>query len=166
MQIAVAQKDIVKDMNHNREKEYVISSKAPFLQKLGVATHNGIRKNKFDKFRQINKYVEIMSSLLTKANYTPTDRIVDMGCGKGYLTFALYEYLYRSSTPPIITGIDLKESVIDLVNKHASDLAYQSLRFIHGNINDFVEPIDVIIALHACDIATDIAIAKNMLALN
>lgn len=162
IRVGKAQPDAVKDMQHNREKEYLVSSSAPFLLKLGVSNEKGVRKNKFDKYRQINKYIEVMSSLLKKANYNSDDHLVDMGCGKGYLTFGLYDFLMGEGYTPKITGIDLKESVIEQIQQYANELAFEHLSFSCGDITDFSAPIDIIVALHACDIATDIAISKGI----
>lgn len=157
-----AQTQLSSSKDHNRNKEYLIPESATFLRKLDISNEKGVKPSRYDKFRQINKYVEIMSSLLKKADYISSDRIVDMGCGKGYLTFGLYDYLMRKMTKPHITGVDLKDTVIDQINQHSNDLGFDTLSFIHGDIAEYTNVIDVIIALHACDTATDIAISKGI----
>ncbi len=153
---------------HNKEKNYLIQAEGNvYLQKLGVCDSNGRVKDKQqDKYRQINRYVELMSSWFAKIDSTKKLQIVDMGSGKGYLTFALYDYLHNQLKLDVsITGVELRGNLVDLCNGISSDCGFENLQFISKDINDFTSnEIDVIIALHACDTATDLAIYKGIVA--
>lgn len=140
------------------EKNYLIAKETPFLQRLGITTKQGeVSASMFKKYRQINKFVEIVSTTLKQANQKLN--IYDFGCGKGYLTFALHHYLTENGVTVHTTGIDLKSDVIRDNTQVVSDLGIHDLQFIEGDIGQtkMVDP-DVVIALHACDIATDIAL--------
>tara|TARA_B110000977_G_C11071993_1_gene489838 strand:+ start:799 stop:1971 length:1173 start_codon:yes stop_codon:yes gene_type:complete len=156
----------VKPLAHNKEKKYFISNKDnTYLQKLGVCDSKGRVKDKQqDKYRQINKYVELMSSWFEKIDHSKELKIVDMGSGKGYLTFALYDYLHNQLKLNVsITGVELRKDLVDLCNSIRTDCGFEKLHFISKDINDFSSSeIDVIIALHACDTATDLAIYKGV----
>ncbi len=155
----------VPDSNHNKIRNYLIEEDCDFLEKLGIASEGRVNKAHQDKYRQINKFVEIMDSLLLQSRLSDTIKIVDMGCGKGYLTFALYEYLFnQKKQQPEITGIELREHLSHFCNKAARNLGWDKLNFLSQDIADYNNKIDVLIALHACDTATDIAIAKGILA--
>lgn len=149
---------------HNKHKHYLIEEDAPFLEKLGVAAHGKVLKAHQDKYRQINKYLEIMASLLSQTNLPETTQIVDMGCGKGYLTFALYDYLLQQQKQAFsIVGIELREHLTQFCNQQAMTLGWKNMQFVAQDILTYDNhKIDVLIALHACDIATDIAIAKGI----
>jgi hypothetical protein len=153
-------------LNHNKDKNYLIMSKDNlYLQKLGVCDQSGRVKDKQqDKFRQINRYVELMSHWFDKIDRSKRLQIVDMGSGKGYLTFALYDYLHNHLKFDVsITGIELRDNLVSLCNEISRDCDFENLQFISKDINDFTsEEIDVIIALHACDTATDLAIYKGI----
>ena len=155
-----------KTSSHNKEKNYLISSDNNiYLQKLGVCDANGRVKDKQqDKYRQINRYVELMSSWFAKIDTNKKLQIVDMGSGKGYLTFALYDYLHNQLKLDVaITGVELRGNLVDLCNSIKTECGFENLQFISKDINDFSsEEIDVIIALHACDTATDLAIYKGV----
>ncbi len=153
-------------MEHNRKKQYILEEGHPvdFLVGLGVQTLEGkVVKAKYDKFRQINRYLEFVEDVL---KYLPTDRpvrIVDFGCGKSYLTFALYYYLHEKKKFQVqITGLDLKESVIDHCNELAEKYGYEGLQFEKGNISTYTgeTQADMVVSLHACDTATDFALEK------
>jgi hypothetical protein len=154
--------------SHNKEKKYLISSDNNiYLQKLGVCDANGRVKDKQqDKYRQINRYVELMSSWFANIDTSKKLQIVDMGSGKGYLTFALYDYLHNQLKLDVsITGVELRSNLVDLCNTIRTECEFENLHFISKDINDFTsEEIDVIIALHACDTATDLAIYKGIIA--
>lgn len=146
---------------HNKKKEYILNEgeKIDFLIHLGVMTEDGrVVKARYNKFRQINKYLELIK---TSLDILPADRplkIVDFGCGKAYLTFALYYYVINIlKRQAFITGLDLKEDVIDFCNNVARKLGYDSLEFQKGNIKDYsrTQDVDMVIMLHACDNATD-----------
>lgn len=154
------------DYTHNRQKQYALKEGTvyPFLVRLGVQTPEGKVKNqKHDKFRQINRFVELIDDTLS---HLPTDRpirILDFGSGKSYLTFALYHYLRIEKGLDIrVTGLDLKKEVIEECQKIAQDLQYDQLEFLVGDINayDGDTAVDMVVTLHACDVATDMALAK------
>lgn len=148
---------------HNHEKKRVIEESAPFLQLLGLSSMNGkVFAASQDKFKQINKYVEIVTGLIGDGKDVVD--IVDMGSGKGYLTFALYEYLKNQSSHPInIKGVELRKELVEKCNKICDLMGIVDLRFDLGSIDNYnIKKADMIIALHACDIATDMAIAKGL----
>ena len=154
------------DLSHNRKKNYLLDDETPypFLIRLGVQTPEGkVKKQKYDKFRQINRFVEYIDDAL---DYLPKDRpvrILDFGSGKSYLTFALYHYLHVEKGLDIrVTGLDLKKEVIEECNLIAKDLGYEQLEFLVGDINDYNEEtsVDMVVTLHACDTATDMALGR------
>ena len=158
--------DIRVDLSHNRRKRYILREgvPVPFLQDLGVMTQEGrIVNAKFDKFRQINRYLEFIEDILPKL---PRDReltILDFGCGKSYLTFAMYYYLHELKHYDVrIIGLDLKADVISHCNELSEKYGYEKLKFLEGNIAEYtgVEEVDMVVTLHACDTATDYALAK------
>ncbi len=152
-----------KATTHNRKKEYLIpdNKRCPFLIEIGVMDKNGkVKSNHYKKFRQINRFLEMVDDLF-KNKEQDKFHIVDFGCGKSYLTFALYHYFTEiKQTQVKITGIDLKQEVIDHCNDIAGKLCYSTLKFAHGFIHDFKtdDPVDFVVTLHACDTATDDAI--------
>lgn len=154
------------DLSHNRKKIYIIEENRPcdFLIRLGVMNENGkVFSKKYDKFRQINRFLEMVSDTVSKIKTEDTLNIIDFGCGKSYLTFALYYYLVNIEKMKVnIVGLDLKEDVIKFCNEVASDLRYDGLKFVHGDIRNFEEfdRVDMMVTLHACDTATDAALAK------
>ena len=155
-----------KDFSHNREKQYILKEGVPvdFLVGLGVQTPDGrIAKNRYDKFRQINRYLEFIEDILDTLPTDRTIRIIDFGCGKSYLTFAMYYYLHvLQKRDIVITGLDLKKDVIAHCNKLAQDCGYERLTFEVGDISTYegAEAVDMVVSLHACDTATDYAIEK------
>jgi SAM-dependent methyltransferase len=148
---------------HNRKKEYLISVEENFLYELGVTGSTGrIISGYQKKFRQINKFIEIIDSLISSNSIT---HIADMGCGKGYLTFALYVHLKRRypGRDIQITGYDIRQDLVDSSNSIAKRLGFEGLSFLQGNIGQIkTEKLDLLIALHACDIATDMAILQGV----
>ena len=153
-------------LSHNRKKKYILEEgiPVPFLIDLGVMTQNGnIINAHYDKFRQINRFLEYIEDILPSL---PTDRelrILDFGCGKSYLTFAIYYYLKVLKGYPVrITGLDLKEDVIRHCNELAVKYGYDKLEFLCGDIAyyDGCSQVDMVVTLHACDTATDYALAK------
>ena len=154
------------DLSHNRKKSYIIEDGDPvdFLIRLGVMNENGkVVSKRYDKFRQINRFLEMVADVIPKISKDKTLNIIDFGCGKSYLTFALYHYLVRILGLDVnIIGLDLKEDVIYFCNEVAVDLGYDKLRFIHGDIKDYKEAaeVDMVVTLHACDTATDAALVK------
>lgn len=154
------------DLSHNRKKNYLLDEdKAyPFLVRLGVQTPEGkVRNQHQDKFRQINRFVEFIDDSLEHLPKDQTIRILDFGSGKSYLTFALYHYLHVEKELDIqVTGLDLKKEVIEECQKIADDLNYENLEFLVGDINDYNEEtaVDMVVTLHACDVATDMALGR------
>lgn len=155
-----------KELSHDREKEYILPKDVvlPFLVDLGVQTKEGkIINGKYDKFRQINRFLEFIRDVLPEL---PRDRritILDFGCGKSYLTFAMYYYLKVMNGLDIeITGLDLKEDVIKRCSLLKERYGYDGLQFLTGDIGSYEEKteVDMVVTLHACDIATDYALAK------
>ena len=151
------------DLSHDKKKQYIIEDGTPcdFLIELGVMSAEGkVFKKHYSKFRQINRYLEIADDSFDALPKEGTLRIIDFGCGKSYLTFALYYYLklVRGRDVEII-GLDLKEDVIRFCNDTAKKLGYDELTFLTGDIADFVSTgADMVVTLHACDTATDFAL--------
>lgn len=151
---------------HNRVKRYILEEgvPVPFLADLGVQTAEGqIVRSRYDKFRQINRFLEFIEDILPKLSKERTVHIIDFGCGKSYLTFAMYYYLHELKEYDVeITGLDLKEDVIANCNRLSEKYGYEKLHFIKGDIAEYngADLVDMVVALHACDTATDYAIAK------
>ncbi len=148
------------------EKQYILNAARDisFLRELGISDANGrIHDKKQAKFRQINRFLEIVRDVEDKL---PTDRpavIYDLCCGKSYLTFAVYYYFTAILKREVkMWGVDLKQDVIDYCNAVAKRQSFTSLSFVGGNINEYIPPEkpDMVISLHACDIATDIVLAN------
>lgn len=154
------------DLTHNRTKRYIIpeGNKVDFLVDLGVMTQEGsIVKAKYDKFKQINRFLEFIEDVLPKLSKTREVKIIDFGCGKSYLTFAMYYYLKVLSGLDVrIIGLDLKEDVIQNCNKLSEKYGFEKLRFYKGDIAQFegADTVDMVVTLHACDTATDYALEK------
>ena len=161
-----ARKKAPAETDHNRKKHYILEEgiSVPFLQDLGVMTAEGkIVRTKFDKFRQINRFLEFIQDVLPKLPRDREIRILDFGCGKSYLTFAMYYYLHELQGLDVrILGLDLKEDVIRACNQLSQRYGYEKLRFLEGNIADYTgaDEVDMVVTLHACDTATDFALAK------
>lgn len=153
-------------LSHNRTKQYILKEGQPvdFLVGLGVQTPDGkIAKAKYDKFRQINRYLEFIEDVLDKLPEDRTIHIIDFGCGKSYLTFAMYYYLHQLKGRDIrVTGLDLKTDVIVHCNQLARKLHYDQLHFEQGDIKSYqgADVVDMVVSLHACDTATDYALEK------
>ena len=154
------------NLSHNRKKQYLLDADTPhpFLIRLGVQTEDGkVKKQKYDKFKQINRFLEFIEDSLKHLPKDRTIRILDFGSGKSYLTFALYHYLkIEKGLDIFVTGLDLKKEVIEECNRIADDLHYDKLEFLVGDINDYndEQAIDMVVTLHACDVATDMALAR------
>ena len=154
--------------DHNNKKEYFLSEKEkyPFLIELGIQSKEGhIIKNKFNKFKQINKYLEFIKQAITQLNTKKQITILDFGSGKSYLTFSAYYYLNEILKLDVkIIGIDLKKEVIEHCNKISKKLDFSKLSFIYGDVINYENnnEIDMVISLHACNTATDIAILKAL----
>ena len=163
------------DRQHDKDKTGLIQ-KATYLQELGILDDkNRVQKGKGDKYKQIKKFVEVIADLLRKnpqilankligMNEQKSLRIVDMGSGKGYLTFALYDYLVNIlNLQAKVTGVEIRENLIEICNEIAQNSKFENLHFEQGFIQGYELPkTDILIALHACDTATDEAIAKGI----
>ncbi|RZF62822.1 class I SAM-dependent methyltransferase [Sphingobacterium corticibacterium] len=160
-----AKKPVV--FTHDKQKERKLdSADKVYLQALKLTDATGnVYKNAQDKWRQINHYIEILSSILQRLSAKDTLNVVDMGAGKGYLTFALYDYLvYTLRKRVSLVGVEYRKDLVELCNQIAAKSDFKDLLFIQGAIEDY-EPhddLDILIALHACDTATDDAIAKGI----
>ena len=166
--------NLIKTSNeHNKKKQYILNEgdKIDFLIELGLMSVEGkILKSSYNKFKQINKYLEFIDDVIEelKAKKLITDHInvLDFGCGKSYLTFALYYYLknYRKDLTFSIVGLNLKKDVIEFCNKLAKKLNYENLEFLNGNIKDYdkSKEVDLVFSLHACNNATDYSLEKAL----
>ncbi len=166
--------NLVKSSNeHNKKKQYILNEgdKIDFLIELGLMSVEGkILKSSYNKFKQINKYLEfiddVIEELKDKKLIMNHINILDFGCGKSYLTFALYYYLknYRKDLTFSIVGLDLKKDVIEFCNKLAKKLNYENLEFLNGNIKDYdkSKEVDLVFSLHACNNATDYSLEKAL----
>lgn len=155
-----------KELSHNRTKKYILreGEKVDFLVDLGVMTKEGIIvKSKYDKFRQINRFLEFIEDILPQLDKEKEQTIIDFGCGKSYLTFAMYYYLRIMKGYNIrIIRLDLKKDVISHCNELRTRYGYDKLDFYEGDIASYkgVDRVDMVVTLHACDTATDYALAK------
>ena len=166
--------NLIKTSNeHNKKKQYILNEgdKIDFLIELGLMSIEGkILKSSYNKFKQINKYLEfiddVIEELKAKKLITNHINVLDFGCGKSYLTFALYYYLknYRKDLTFSIVGLDLKKDVIAFCNKLAKKLNYENLEFLNGNIKDYdkSKEVDLVFSLHACNNATDYSLEKAL----
>ncbi len=154
------------NMSHNRTKKYILEEgkAVPFLIDLGIQTKEGrIVHARYDKYRQINRYLEFVEDILPVFPEKEKVHIIDFGCGKSYLTFALYYYLHELRGLDVhITGLDLKADVIEKCSALAVKYGYVNLHFFQGDISSFerADKVDMVVTLHACDTATDYAIKK------
>ncbi|MBU0858973.1 MAG: SAM-dependent methyltransferase [Alphaproteobacteria bacterium] len=155
-------------LEHDRQKNRLIEAAGQsYLHDLKITDAAGnVYKSAQDKYRQINKYVEILSTLIKNIPADKLRRVVDMGSGKGYLTFALYDYLHNTlNYDTAVTGVEYRTDMVDLCNDIAKRADFKKLDFVQGSIDDFdSRGTDILIALHACDTATDDAIAKGIAA--
>ena len=151
---------------HNRVKKYILQEgiPVPFLIDLGVQTQDGrIIRSRYAKFKQINRFLEFIEDILPTLSKERTVQVIDFGCGKSYLTFAMYYFLHDLKGYDVeITGLDLKEDVIADCNELSRKYGYEKLRFMKGDIADYEgqDAVDMVVTLHACDTATDYALAK------
>ena len=158
----------IPDLSHNRKKQYLLKESVPvgFLQDLGVQTAEGkIVRSRYDKFRQINRFLEFIEDVLPALPTGRPIRIIYFGCGKSYLTFAMYYYLKILKHYDVdMIGLDLKEEVIRYCNELSKKYGYENLHFYQGDIKDFdrAENVDMVVSLHACDTATDYALARGI----
>lgn len=165
------QKEIC-SLEHNKVKKYILEegTPIPFLIRLGIMGEDGkVFKKSYDKFRQINKYLEFIDETikeLKNKKYIDTHiKAVDFGCGKSYLTFALHYYLKNIQNMTFeVIGLDLKKDVIEHCNQIAKDLNMENIEFLTGDIKDFnkLKNVDLIFSLHACNNATDYSLLKGL----
>lgn len=154
------------ELSHNRKKKYILEAGKPvdFLIDLGVMTPEGkIVNSRYDKFRQINRFLEFIEDILPRLAKDREVTILDFGRGKSYLTFAMYYYLHELKQYDVkIIGLDLKEDVIEHCSRLGKKYGYEKLYFYQGDIASYegVEQVDMVVTLHACDTATDFALAK------
>ncbi len=155
---------VVAEHDHSK-KRFVEAAHNVYLHQLGVTTADGkVKSDKQDKYRQINKYVEIVESIVKEAALPETFKVTDMGAGKGYLTFALYDYLANTlKLNAKVTGVELRPALVENGNALAQQAGFEKLDFITGSIDSADLPAtDMLIALHACDTATDQAIYRGI----
>ncbi len=151
---------------HDRKKQYILQegTPIPFMQDLGIMSAEGkVIRSKYDKYKQINRFLEFIEDILPNLKKDKEIKIIDFGCGKSYLTFAMYYYLHEMMGYNIqITGLDLKDDVIRTCNELKDRYGYEKLQFLHGNIADYegCNQVDMVVTLHACDTATDYALYK------
>lgn len=152
--------------SHNRVKQYIIKEGVgvPFLVDLGIMTSEGkIVNAKYDKYKQINRFLEFIEDVLPNLEKEKEISIIDFGCGKSYLTFAMYYYLKELQGYNVkITGLDLKEDVIKTCNELKERYGYHEMQFLKGDIASYegTDSVDMVVTLHACDTATDYAMFK------
>ena len=163
---ALAQDDAprAKIESNNREKNYILSGNEPFLKLLDVSDENGrVRDKRQSKFRQINRFLELIRDCIGHLPSEGTLRICDLCCGKSYLSFAAYHYFRVVLGRDVkMTGVDLKPDVVAYCNEVAKNLGFDGLEFLHGDVNKYEcdEHVHLVISLHACDIATDFVLNK------
>ena len=150
--------------SNNREKNYILSGNEPFLKLLDVSDENGrVRDKRQSKFRQINRFLELIRDCIGHLPSEGVLRICDLCCGKSYLSFAAYHYFTRVLGREVkMTGVDLKPDVVAYCNEVAKKLGFDGLEFLHGDVNKYEcdEHVHLVISLHACDIATDFVLNK------
>ena len=161
-----SQKELLSE-THDKKKKYLIDASKTniYLRSLGVIDQRGeVNKSMQDKFRQINKFVEVIATLIKSDNLPEKMKIIDFGSGKGYLTFALYDYLTNKVRIPVtVLGIEARDNLVKLCNNIANKASFNNLNFNKGNISSMeVAGSDMVIALHACDTATDDVIEKGI----
>ena len=152
---------------HNKVKKRFVDVKAKYLHLLGITNFKGdVHHDKYDKFRQVDKFIEIVDSLYRDSSLKDKDslKIIDLGSGKSYLTFALYDYFANNiKIKTNITGVELRDELVNTSNKAAEECMFAGLHFIKGSISEIpAGEADIVAALHACDTATDDAILKAL----
>jgi hypothetical protein len=154
-----------KSSQHNKIKSRFVNQDSKYFYLLGITSRNGkVKSDKYDKFRQIDKFIEIVDSLYRSSGLTDKEgiEVIDMGSGKSYMTFALYDYFSNTLNKKVsISGIEQRDELVNLSNKIAGECEYKGLEFEIGTIETLKEnKVDIVVALHACDTATDDAIYK------
>ena len=157
---------LVPDLSHDKEKKRLIQpADKSYLQQLKITDQHGVvYKNAQDKYKQINQYIALLDPMIRSLKKGGVKKVVDMGSGKGYLTFALYDYLLNTlKIEAEVIGVEYRQDMVDLCNQIAADSGFSGLSFVQGTIEDYdAEAIDLLIALHACDTATDDAIFRGI----
>jgi hypothetical protein len=150
--------------SHNRAKNYAVPSDSSFLVELGISSRSGdVKPDRYDKFRQLQKFVEIITDLIPESARSSTESlaVVDFGSGKHYLTFALHHILSQTLGDLKVTGVERREDLVLAGRSVANKLGLKSLEFINSSISQAeLRGVDLVVALHACDTATDDAIAR------
>ena len=151
---------VTEHQGHDRAKHRYVDQDSYFLQPLGITDAKAqIIPSMARKWKQINKFVEIFSGALNQIQHDQALRIVDFGSGKGYLTFALYDYLAKQAQTPFVTGVELNPKMVEFCQSVAARSQFTQLDFFQGDVRTYApERLDVMIALHACDVATDFTI--------
>jgi SAM-dependent methyltransferase len=161
-----SQGKVMPELTHDKEKKRIIVPQGKsYLHELKLTDQDGhVFKNAQDKFKQINQYIQILGSLIADVDATKIRNVVDMGSGKGYLTFALYDYLHEVlKLDAVVTGVEFRQDLVSLCNTIAGNAKFDKLKFVEGTIEAYpVNDINLLIALHACDTATDDAIYKGI----
>ncbi len=163
--IKTLEKAIVqKIITHDKQKQRLLNANSIYLKALGITSAEGnVKAAMQHKFKQINRYVEIIDGILKETPFANGFNVVDMGSGKGYLTFALYDFLQSKNIAVKINGIELREELVKKCNDIAHQSTFDGLQFTRGSIQEVeLTAVDMLIALHACDTATDDAIAKGI----
>lgn len=157
---------VVQTLFNNREKQYILSGNEPFLIKLEISDKNGrVHDKKRAKFRQINRFLELVRDIEDKLPTQGPLRICDLCCGKSYLSFAVYHYFTVIKGREVhMTGVDLKEDVIEFCSSTARDLGFDGLEFLCGDVGKYRtdDKVHLVISLHACDIATDLVLSRAL----
>ena len=163
---AIASELTPPSLAHNRTKERLIATKNNiYLRELNITNANWeVRREMNDKYLQINKYIDLLAPDLAELKLPDNFHVVDMGSGKGYLTFALYDYLTNNlNLKTQMTGVEYREDLVSICNDIAIKAEFKELHFVQGTIEKTtLEQIDILIALHACDTATDDAIFRGI----
>ena len=160
-----AQPSTTANMAHDRAKKRLLDPATPWLHRLGITSVKGaVLPTAQDKWKQINKYLEIIGGILREQSLPADLHIADMGSGKGYLTFALYDFLvHHEGLNPLMVGIELRQNLVDLCNGLAQEVGFGGLTFVAQDISTYQPTrLDMLIALHACDTATDLALAAGI----
>lgn len=157
---------VAPNLSHDKQKlRHIETESASYLQALGITNNDGkVKPDMQDKFRQINKYIELVAAILKAVELPEIVKIADMGSGKGYLTFALYDYLVNINKMNVeMTGVEMRKDLVNKCNSIANKAGFKGLSFVEGSINSIeLEAPDILIALHACNTATDDAIYRGI----
>ena len=161
-----SRRDVATPAQHDRQKEHLVSPDRPFLRALGVSDANGqVKPTMQGKFRQINRFIEILGGLIDEAAFAEAEPIsvTDFGSGKGYLTFALYDFLKGArASATRVRGVEVRGDLVELCTRLAADLGFSDLSFVEAEARAVEPNSDIVIALHACDTATDDAMLKGL----